>query len=266
MPIAKWLCAACGGREVALSHFADTVCGEKVHPDFAAAILKDRGEQYVSKAVRVSHGLGCPRRAAIEESEPYSVDPLDLNPPLTGTAWHAMMESAGPRELCEVEVDGTLGVVYVNGKMDRLRPLTDGELAIEDWKHINDFGVKWINGAPKPEHMVQASLYAELVEQCGNPRPSVGIIWYHSSQSGKAALTSHKFPLLPTHEALAARPYDCDFTVLELLKQAASHYEDGVRWQELPLAGKSIKFGTKTGCDYCSVRSICTEADKGAPF
>src|SRR5512137_1486392 len=104
MPIAQWICAACGGRVVPLTHFTDSPCGEKVHPDYAAAILKDRADQYVKGAVRVSHGLGCPRRAAIEEAVDFAVDPLEQNAMLTGTAWHAMVESAGPVQFVEVEV------------------------------------------------------------------------------------------------------------------------------------------------------------------
>ena len=237
-----------------------------MHPDFAAAILKDRDGQYVQKAVRVSHGLGCPRKAAIEESVDFAADPLELNAMLTGTAWHAFIESAGPPDMVEVEVSGTINGVLVNGKMDRIRLLTDGTWAIEDWKHVNDFGVTYIKDGPKREHVVQTSIYAELVEQSGRPRPTAGLIWYHSSQGGQKALTPHKFHLLPLHEALEHRPYDADFTVMDLLKQAASHYEDGLRWDELPLAGKSIKFGGRNACDYCAVRSVCLEAEKGAPF
>jgi hypothetical protein len=266
MPIVRWICRECGGREVPLSHFSDSPCGERVHPDFASAILRDREGQYVSGAVRVSHGLGCPRKAAIEEAVDFAVDPLELNAMLTGTAWHAFVEAAGPQDMVEVEVGGTIHSVRLNGKMDRLRHLSDGQWAIEDWKHVNDFGVKYIKEGPKKEHVVQTSIYAELVEQSGRPRPTVGLIWYHSSQGGAAALTPHKFQLLPLHEALDHRPYECEFTVLELLKQAASHYEDGLRWDELPLAGRSITFGGKNACGYCSVRSICDEADKGAPF
>ena len=268
MPITRWICAACGGREVPLDHFATTSCGERVHPDYAAAILADRADQYVTGKVRVSHGLGCPRRAAIEETEGYAIDPLEANSMITGTAWHAFMEYHGKHGECEVEVRGQLAGVDVAGKMDRLRRLSTGEWAIEDWKHVNDFGVKFISGAPKAEHMVQTSVYAELAEQCGHQRPTVGIIWYHSSQAGKAALTPHKFPLMSTEDALAHRPYDCDYTVAELLQQASDFYDKApeTHWAQLPLAGKSIKFGTKTGCDYCSVRPVCTEADRGAPF
>ncbi len=267
MPIANWICAACGGREVPLSHFAETACGEKVHPDFARAILLDRNSQYVQRAVRVSHGLGCPRRGAIEESEPYAVDPLELNPAIKGTGWHAFVEAAAPAGMAEIELEGIIGGVKVNGKLDRLRQLSDDSWAIEDWKTINDFNIKWIkSGGAKPEHQVQASIYAELLDQMRKPRPTVGIIWYSSSVGGKDALMPFKFDLLPLHEALAVRPYDCEYTVLELLKQAASHYEDGVRWEELPLAGKSIKFGGKTACDYCNVRSVCWTAAVGAPF
>jgi len=51
-----------------------------------------------------------------------------------------------------------------------------------------------------------------------------------------------------------------------LLTQAMQHYEEGWKWQEMPMVGQSIKFGTKTGCDYCAVRSTCWTAEKGAPF
>lgn len=266
MPIAQWICAGCGGREVPLSHFAETACGERIHPDFARAILIDRNSQYVQKAVRVSHGLGCPRRAAIEESEPYAVDPLEANAPLTGVAWHALMESAAPANYREVELTGTIAGVKVSGKCDRIRKLSDGATAIEDWKHVNDFNVKHLKAGAKLEHQVQTSIYAELAAQSGWIRPTVGIIWYHGSTGGKDALTPHRFGLMGLDTALAARPYECEYSVQELLKQAASHYVDGVRWQDLPLAGKSIKFGSKTGCDYCGVRSVCWTADKGAPF
>ena len=266
MPIVRWICRECGGREVPLSHFSDSQCGEHVHPDFTAAILRDREGQYVSGAVRVSHGLGCPRKAAIEEAVDFAVDPLELNAMLTGTAWHAFVEAAGPQDMVEVEVGGTIHGVRLNGKMDRLRLLHDGQWAIEDHKNISDFGAKYIADAPKREHVIQTSIYAELCEQSGRPRPTVGIIWYHTSQSGKAALTPHKFDLLPLHEALAHHPYGCDFTVLELLKQASAHYEDGVRWDEMLLAGQSIMFGAKNACNYCAVRSECTTAEKSAPF
>jgi len=266
MPISRWICNGCGGREVPLSHFSDTACGELVHPDYAAAILKDRSEQYISHAVRVSHGLGCPRRAAIEESVDFAVDPLSQNAMLTGTAWHALVEAAGPNALVEVEVEGVVADVKVRGKMDRLRKLHNGDWAVEDWKHVGEFGLKYVKPGPKPEHIVQTSIYAELVAQVNRPRPTVGLIWYHSSSGGKDAMVPHKFPLMPLHEAVNHRPYDCDFTVGELLRQAASHYENGVKWEELPLAGASIKFGAKTGCDYCGVRSICKEAEVGTPF
>jgi len=267
MPIAHWICAGCGGREVPLTHFAETECGEKVHPDYCTAILNDREGQYVKGAVRVSHGLGCPRRAAIEEAEQFSVDPLELNPPIKGTAWHAFVEAAAPRDYAELEVEGTISGVKVRGKIDRLRKLPSGDWAIEDWKCISDFQIKYrkLDGV-KLEHRIQASIYAELLDQMGRERPTVGIIWYSSSVGGKDALMPAKFDLMPLSEALNSRPYDCEFTVLELYRQAASHYEDGVRWDELPLAGSSIIFGSKTACNYCTVQSICTEADKGAPF
>lgn len=281
MPIARWICTGCGGREVPLDHFSATACGEKVcHPDMAAAILADRDGQYTRGSVRVSHGLGCPRRAAIEEVEDYAVDPLECNAALTGVAWHALLESVDERLArkngrppdCEVEVSGTIAGIKLKGKIDRLR----GDL-IEDHKHINDFSVKWIrqNGV-KPEHRAQVSIYAELCEQSGLQRPKRGIIWYHSSLGGKDALIPMPVELMGVEEALAVRPYGCEYTVRELYEQANMFF-NGVEpsglackpmndWRCLPLAGQTIQFGSKTGCDYCAVRAICQEAENGAPF
>jgi len=268
MPIVGWLCKGCGGREVGLNHFHETLCGETVcHPDFADAIFKDRTSQYVNGVVRVTHGLGCPRRAAIEHVETYRVDPLDANAALTGVAFHALMEHAGHPDMTEVEVKGVIEGIPVNGKIDRMRRLHDGTFIIEDWKHISDFQVKYRKqDGIKPEHIIQASIYAELCQQMGMRRPARGIIWYHTSMNGKDALMPTPFSLMPLAEALAVKPFGGDFTVLELYQQAADVFINHEGWKSLPLAGASILFGSKTMCDYCSVRSICAEAASGAPF
>lgn len=270
MPIARFICRGCGGREVDLDHFSKTACGESVcHPDYAAALLADRAGQYTSGSVRVTHGLSCPRRAAIEESESFAVDPLDANAPLTGVAWHSLMEKFGSKTDCEVEVSGTVGGVALKGKIDRIRMIGD-EMILEDWKHINDFSVKYIkqDGA-KLEHRVQLSIYAELVHQCMQVRPVRGIIWYHSSVGGKDALIPQPVSLISVEDALKVHPYGCDYTVDDLYKQMDLFFafQPKYNWKTaLPLAGASIRFGSKTGCDYCSVRSICMEAETGSPF
>ena len=274
MGISGWLCRECGGREVPLDHFATTKCGEAVHPDYCAALLNDRNGQYVTGAVRVSHGLGCPRRAAIEESESFYVDPLDSNAALTGTAWHSMMEGAGPSSLCEVEVGGVINGVKVNGKIDRLYQAANGDWVVRDHKHIGEFQIKWRKqDGVKLEHTVQGSIYAELCEQSGLPRPVRGIIDYHTSSNGKDALMPASYALLDLSSALDVKPYGGEFTVAELLSQADQFYSAVVDqqrstdyWKLMPLAGKSIMFGAKTACDYCTVRSICSEAENGSPF
>lgn len=64
---------------------------------------------------------------------------------------------------------------------------------------------------------------------------------------------------------LAFQPLAGEYSVAELLAQAAIGFEHK-HWQELPLAGESMKYGNKTACDYCSVRESCYTQAKGAPF
>jgi len=265
MPIAKWYCARCKA-DVALDHFATTECGETaVHPDYAAAILGDRDSQHTKGAVRVTHGLGCPRRAVIEHVEDYAVDPLDCNAMLTGTAWHAMMERYGQPNRVEVAVTGVVETdgrdIRVAGKSDYLYRQT-----VQDHKHVGDDKLRYkLKDGATPEHRVQLSLYAELASQSGHERPTKGVIWYHTSKAGKDALTPMPVELMPIDEALAHRPYQGDYTVAELYAQADDGFRTG-DWRAMPLAGKTQRFGYRVACDYCSVRSICTEGETGAPF
>jgi len=261
--IVGWLCAGCGGRQVDLQHFATTKCGESVcHPDQAHAIIKENSEHVSSGAIGVGRGLGCPRSYAIQDAEPFHVDPLKLNAIDTGKAWHARMEwgSIDPGN-CEVDVKGVIRDIAIAGRVDRLRPPD----TIEDWKHGNDFSRKYCK-EPKPAHVAQLSIYAELVAQCKGWRPSVGIIWHHFSGSGKDAVVPLKFALWPIEKALAYKPYNGEFTVFEHYQQASAFFEKYTTWKELPLAGVEMKFGDKSHCEYCFVRSICTEAATGAPF
>ena len=261
MPITKWFCPTCQA-EVPLDHYATSVCGETtVHPDYAAAIIGDRDSQHVKGAVRVTHGLGCPRRAVIEHVEDFAVNPLDVNAMLTGTAWHAMMERYGEPGKVEVALSGNIAGVKVSGRTDRL-----GTGTVEDHKHINDDKVKYIRkDGVKAEHVAQLSIYAELAEQSGRQRPTRGIVWYHTSKAGKDALIPIHTELMPIQEALDFKPHQGEYSVAELYQQA----DEGFRtqdWRALPLAGKSMSFGPQSMCSYCTVREICMEAERGAPF
>src|SRR5262245_37125944 len=108
MPIAGWICAGCSGRRVDLNHFETTQCGATVcHPDYIAAVLASNWKP--RPGIHVSSGLGCPRSTAIEQSEQYYVNPLDLNAMETGTAWHAHVEKHTTEPAnAEVEVKGII--------------------------------------------------------------------------------------------------------------------------------------------------------------
>lgn len=276
MPIAKWYCGACKA-EKSLDHFDQSECGlTYAHPDYCAAILRDDNTR---EGVHVTDLLGCPRKAAIMRTEPYAVDPLSLNAAETGKAWHTHMEKGAaspiyhfPHTYAEAEVSGTIAGIKVVGRVDRLRPPSwhEGMAAddhipgvIEDWKHQSDFAASYLakEGA-KPAHTVQLSLYAELVSQTFGWRPAFGVVWYHWSGQGAKAMKAVRVELLALEAALAHHPYECEFSVAQLLGQAAS----GKHWKELPLAGETILFGNKTGCDYCPVAGVCKKEALGAPF
>lgn len=255
MPITGWWCAKCRAR-VPLDHY--DVC-PGVHPDFAAAVLADN-QKHRTEGIHVTQALGCPRRGLLEKAEDVHVDPLAYNAMLGGTAWHKLMETASTKpELCEVDVAGVVNGVKVVGTIDRLHPPT----AISDWKTTGDWAEKWLKkpkaegGGMKLDHLAQMSLYAELVQQTQGWRPSFGIVWYRMQKE----MLYFAEELWGLNQVLDYKPLGGDYTVAELLEQCQS-----TDWKALPLVGESMRFGTKTACDYCAVREHCWSQAKGAPF
>lgn len=262
--IVGFYCQKCRSR-VALDHW-ESAC-DAAHPDFAAAVLADsRRERQLG--IHVTSIIGCPRKAAMESSAAVYIDPLTYNSLLGGTAWHGLMEAASSRpDLCEVEVRGVVGGVGLVGKVDRLHPPT----TISDWKVTSEWAEKWLNkpkdegGGMKAEHLAQMSLYAELVEQALGWRPAIGRVWYRTHKNH----LPFDEPLWSLDQVLAFHPLDGDYSVAELISQAAWSADCGTTpecWQELPLAGESQKYGTKLACDYCAMKEPCWQQAKGAPF
>jgi hypothetical protein len=263
MPIVAFYCQKCRAN-VPLDHYDS--CGA-VHPDFAAAVVAD-SKRDRSDGIHVTDVLGCPRKAAIQAIANVHVDPLAYNSILGGTAWHAQMRAASNKpELCEVDVSGIVGGTMLVGRVDRLHPPT----AISDWKVTSEWTEKWLSkpkdegGGMKPEHLAQMSLYAELVEQSLGWRPLHGIAWYRTHKT----MLSFTELLWPLDRVLGFHPLGGDYSVAELIGQAAWSLDCGTTaecWQELPLAGESMKYGAKLACDYCAMREPCWTAAKSAPF
>lgn len=261
MPIVGWDCPSCGRASVALDHYETTECGEKIPSDYAAAVLASRnGHQ--SGVVEVSHGLGCPRSYMIQQYENYSVDPLSQNAPESGTAWHGHMEKhSTDKKNTEIALKGTIAGIEVHGKPDRIHP---DKRRVDDHKNIGDFQVKYIKeeGA-KQTHRMQLSLYAELIDQQLGWRPRTAVIFYHSAGSG---FFPKKIGLSELGDVLTEHPLNGEYSVQQLLEQTDSVIKREKTWRDLPLAGQTQTFGSKTMCDYCAVRSVCTVAAFGAPF
>lgn len=256
MPIKAWICRGCGNREVPLDHFATTKCGEEVvHPDYAAAALISRKRQRIG-VVRVSHGVACVRRVGIEQKENYAIDPLDLLASMTGVAWHALMEEAAPKGEAEVSIEIAVDGVKVVGTSDRPRRLPyTGELVIDDWKTKGDYQFSK-KVAQDAEYVVTQSMYAHAL---GATR--IGT-WYKSHSEFKPMYG----PVMPIEKLLEHKPHEGEYTVRELYHQADDLMAGRARWQDLPLAGQSMRFGRKSACDYCSVRETCTIAAMGNPW
>lgn len=282
LPITQFACPFCN-RNVPTDHYVVSACGEKLHPDYAAAVLADSLSHEKRALPSVTMGLGCVRKQAIMDSENVAINPLSVLTPLRGTAWHKLMEDVARESLLgangqraiggEIDVVGEVGGVKLTGSIDRVRGLFDGRLVGEDHKTGKDaravfilggksYG-KQIEGAGSPmEYKVQLSLYAELYRQVFGVRWDGAIIWWWFNHIASA----DPIEIIPVEQCLAHKPYSCDFTVGELLKQAADSIGGAVKWQDLPLAGLSIKFGKSTGCDYCVVRDTCLIEHQSAPF
>lgn len=274
MPITAFKCSVCHTAKVPLDHYATTNCGLAIHPDYVAAVLGEQEDNFPDGKVRVSAASSCPRSAAIMATEDVTVDPLAFNAMLTGTAWHQLVATYGmmsqpgqgvteAQRLVEVEVEGVIDGIAMRGHIDRLLR-HNGQLVIADWKHANDFARKYLKDAAKPEHICQTSLYAELYAQQHGERPARGVNWYHFTSS--PPFVPMWYDLWPVDKVLAHKPYQCEYTVGQLLHQAADFAAGKVRWQDLPLAGASFQFSGKSACDYCACYDSCQIQATGAPF
>jgi len=266
MPLTAWYCKGCNGDRVPLDHFDTSECGERVcHPNYAARVLhraNHHRDKLVPTIAEVSHGIGCVRQYAMMDAVDYAIDPQSNNAVLSGSAFHAEMEK-GETEgaVAETYLIGEVGGIPLQGTTDLLRR---AKSLIEDWKCSNDFVAKYVKKeGPKRHYVLQLGLYAPLVQQQEGWTPTRGILWHQYRADG---LIPKPVPILPIEEVLAAKPKGGEFTVQELLQSAANYWKGAVKWQDLPLAGKSQSFGTKSACDYCALRPQCWEQATGAPF
>lgn len=277
MPIVGFNCPICK-MVVAVDHYAVSDCGLKLPADYATAVLRANDERYVSGEVTVTMGLGCPRSRAIEADLPVKVNPLQYNALLIGRAWDSLLEKYAPENTAKVQVDGTIEGIHIYGEIDRMVEL-DGKLYIADHKHSNNFAQKFAReGGVKTEYRIQTSIYAELYAQKFGKRPHKGLVFNHYSGAPTISddITRYMLPFvydfMPLAECLDHKPYGGDWTVLQLYQQANVYCQwkkgGAVRMEalELPLAGETMSFGSKSFCDYCQVQNTCFEHAKGAPF
>lgn len=274
MPIIGFDCPNCNKR-VGLEHYNETVCGLAIPPDYVAAVVHSNDDYYGVGKTTVTSGLGCPRSRALEYDTDVTVNPLDYNAVVAGKAWDVAMEKYAPGELTKVHVTGQVAGITLEGEIDRVLRLDD-VLYICDNKNSNNNAQRFLKAeigkgiAVKPEYRIQTSIYAELYEQTYGERPAKGVIWNHyagAQSSSNTVFIPLVYDTLPLEQCLNHKPYGGEFTVLELYNQAdAYHRASGMVPVDLPLAGKSMSFGTNTLCDYCQVQKACMTLAGGAPF
>lgn len=276
MPIIGWNCPICK-RPSPLDHYATTVCGMNIHPDYAEAVLHGDDDYYGrDKEVTVTAGLGCPRSRAIEKQADFYANPVDYNAMVLGDAWDRQMERYAPPDRAKIQVHGQLAGIEVWGEIDRVRHCTDGGgnvfLVLEDHKHGNNFAQRFAKKeGVKLEHKLQLSIYGHLYGETFGETPTHGVIWNHYSgaPAGKPVenyIMPFVFLLMPIMEALNAKPFGSSYTVAELFTQTSQVVSGKVKWSDLPLVGETMSFGTVSYCDYCQVRGTCFTEAKGAPF
>lgn len=266
MPIIAWDCPHCK-RTVPLDHYATSTCGLKLPADYATAILRDNDDRYITDEVTVTSGIGCPRSRALEHSGDAIVNPHRYNALLIGRAWDQLLEKHAPEGTAKLQVEGYIEGIHIYGEIDKVIHLDD-KFIIIDHKHGNNFAQKWAaKEGVKPEHRVQTSIYAELYAQQHGDRPSHGLIFNHYSGASGDPFTPYLYDLMTVEQALAHKPYGSTYTVLDLYRQTAQLYgTDPITWEQLPLVGTTMTFGSKSYCDYCAVQKQCLEQSTGAPF
>lgn len=263
MGISAWDCPVCH-KDTPLDHYETSLCGETISEDYAAAVLDSERSHYRhgKREIGTTDLLGCPRKAAIVADVDYAVDPTSLNAPLTGTAWHERLAKSGANR--EIPVEGVIDGRRVVTSIDKVRKAGTG-LVIEDDKHQNDYGARKLKDGPKPEHVVQLVIGAELYWQTHGKRIDRGIIRAHfTSKPGNVA--QHVNPLPALEEVLGMKPLGGTGTVRDHLMTLGRWQDGALAWQDMALYGEFMSYGDKSACDYCPVRRPCKEAAYGADF
>lgn len=267
--ITAWNCPSCQ-RVVPLDHFAATKCALVVHPAYAKAVLESDTDYYGKGLVTVTSGLSCPRSRAIEQGASVTVNPLDYNALIVGSAWDKAMEQFAESGTAKIRLQGEVEGIKLSGEIDQVMRV-GGELLICDHKHTNNFQYAHLKKEEKPriEYVIQTSLYAELYFQQFSVRPDRGVVWYSFSGGNVGSsppLMPKVYEFMDVKNCLDHKPYGGDYTVRELYQQSANYLSKPADPFALPLAGETMSFGTKSYCEYCQVSKACRLAATGAPF
>ena len=262
MPITGWLCPSCNAT-VPLDHFeTNEVCGGVVAPAFAAHVLaSDRERHGGEPTVHTTDVLGCPRKTAIAWQENVAVDPLKSTATFRGTGGHAILAANAPKAcLPELPLQGLIDGVRMVGTADVVWP---GRGLIEDYKFPNDFGAsKRAKEGVGLEHVLQVSLYAEMVRQDRGVEITKGRIWYMFGSKHVPC----DFEIIPLEGILPTTVCSSDWTVSKLLHDTSDLLAKPGAWKDAPLYGETMYFGANTACDYCPFKPMCWSQAKGAAF
>lgn len=267
MRVTQWLCPLCGPSP--LDHFSEDAkvpCPRPcLPPDDAANMLRDCKEDttHVFGAITATRLLGCARRVAIEDTLPVALDPARYMAAHDGTEKHKALASQpqnGTQR--ELTVRGQLWGLPVQATIDRI-----SDRGIIEYKTTKGWA-KSPSAKVWPEQQIQVSIQTELARQQLGQASRVRI-WYKFWSTGGWAYADVE--PLSLDEVAAFKPHGGDYTVREIGEQLSAFYHDyesakaaNVQTvppepfiRRLPLAGRKMRFGKKSGCETCLVQREC---------
>jgi len=232
--------------------------GERGNPDY----------NKLSQTIGCTKVLGCRRKAAIDKVEKLAAVPSELMRRWKGQIVHAALEEVTPdgnRWVDKLDTPEGRGVIEMAeiwlrvdiprhrgwalvGKLDHLERMPDGTFAITDWKDKDRAPSRVYDSIAE-----QLSLYADMFEAMTGKQVSALKVGYIESNDAKILVSKRIDGILKGAKTRAAE-------IVRVVKKAVKVQDSFERvelYAELPMDGRTTRFGSKCECDYCDVRDIC---------
>lgn len=259
MPITSLTCPCSPGEEQPLDHYDSGSCPlPPMQQGWYNAELHNQLDDKAHSAgnVTATRVLDCPRKPLIADFLPYSFNPMHAHKAHLGTIQHREAQKwLPPGCQAEVEVRGHLLGLEMSARIDCLKGNGINELKTHGGRWLKES--KGYSNLVGDEYTAQGNIQRLLAEQSGISAES--LVVSHTT-SEYPDFPSEPLPLRDEEWIAGVRPHKGAFTVGQIalfLKMALSQPVTEEVIRAVPLVGKEIKFGAKSGCDYCTFRKVC---------